>query len=69
VQKGHHPIQFRTLFGKLTLSSLRLHQCDCQPAPSETFSQLAELLSERTAPERLYLEAKWCTLLSFENDF
>jgi hypothetical protein len=68
-QKGHHPIQFRTLFGKLTLSSLRLHQCDCQPTPSKTFSLLAELLPERTAPELLYLEAKWCTLLSFGMTF
>ena len=68
-QKGHHPIQFRTLFGKLTLSSLRLHQCDCQTTPSKTFSLLAELLPERTAPELLYLEAKWCTLLSFGMTF
>jgi hypothetical protein len=64
-QKGRHPILFRTLFGKLTLNSLRLHQCDCQAATSKTFSLLAELLPERTAPQLLYLEAKWCTLLSF----
>jgi hypothetical protein len=69
VQKGHHPILFRTLFGKLTLNSLRLHHCDCQPTPSKTFSLLAELLPERTAPELLYLEAKWCTLLSFGMTF
>src|ERR1039458_9275272 len=69
VQKGHHPILFRTLFGKLTLSSLRLHHCDCQPTTGKTFSLLAELLSERTAPELLYLEAKWCTLLSFGMTF
>ena len=36
VQKGHHPILFRTLFGKLTSNSLRLHHCDCQPTPSKT---------------------------------
>jgi hypothetical protein len=69
VQKGHHPILFRTLFGKLTLNSLRLHHCDCQPTPSKTFSLLPELLPERTAPELLYLEAKWCTLLSFGMTF
>jgi hypothetical protein len=68
-QKGYHTIVFRTLFGKLTLDSLRLHQCDCQPAPSKTFSLLAELLPERTAPELLYLEAKWCSLLSFGMTF
>ena len=69
VQKGHHPILFRTLFGKLTLSSLRLHQCDCQPMTGKTFSLLAELLPERTAPELLYLESKWCSLLSFGMTF
>ena len=69
VQKGHHPILLRTLFGKLTLDSLRLHQCDCQPTPSKTFSLLAELPPERTAPKLLYLEAKWCTLLSFGMTF
>jgi len=31
----------------------------------ETFSPLAELLPNRTAPELLYLDAKWCSLLSF----
>ena len=64
-QKGHHEIIFRTLFGKLTLNSVRLYQCDCQSAASQTFSPLAELLPERTAPELLYLEAKWSSLLSF----
>ena len=63
--KGHHKIVLRTVFGKLTLSSVRLHQCHCQPSAGETFSPLAELLPERTAPELLYLEAKWCALLSF----
>ena len=64
-QKGHHAIIFRTLFGKLTLNSVRLYQCDCQSAASQTFSPLAELLPERTAPELLYLETKWSSLLSF----
>jgi hypothetical protein len=64
-QKGHHPIVLRTLFGKLALNSVRLYQCDCQAVASQTFSPLAELLPERTAPELLYLEAKWCSLLSF----
>jgi hypothetical protein len=64
-QKGHHQIVFRTLFGKLTLNSIRLHPCACQSTASQTFSPLAEWLPERTAPELLYLEAKWCSLLSF----
>src|SRR5579859_5954384 len=28
--KGHHQIDLRTLFGKLTLSSPRLYTCSCQ---------------------------------------
>jgi hypothetical protein len=65
-QKGRHEIVFRTLFGKLKLHSLRLYHCGCQTTAAEqTFSPLAELLQERTAPELLYLETKWCALLSF----
>ena len=65
-QKGRHEILFRTLFGKLRLKSLRLHHCDCEPAQAqETFIPLAELLPNRTAPGLLYLQAKWCSLLSF----
>ena len=64
--KGRHEIVFRTLFGKLRLDSMRLHHCECDPGqPAGTFSPLAELLQERTAPELLYLEAKWSSLLSF----
>ena len=64
-QKGRHEIVFRTLFGKFNLPSLRLYRCNCESTSEKTFSPLAELLTERTAPELLYLEAKWCTLLSF----
>ena len=64
-QKGKHEIIVRTLFGKMKLRSLRLHRCGCEAVSEKTFSPLAELLPERTAPELLYLEAKWSTLLSF----
>ena len=64
-QKGKHEIIVRTLFGKMKLRSLRLHRCGCEAVSEQSFSPLAELLPERTAPELLYLEAKWSTLLSF----
>jgi hypothetical protein len=38
----------------------------CQATAKRSFSPLAELLPERTAPELLYLETKWATLMSFE---
>jgi hypothetical protein len=40
--------------------------CPCQPNEAKTFSPLGELLSEHVLPERLYLEVKWSSLISFE---
>src|SRR4051812_32171020 len=63
--KGKYPIVFRTVFGNVTLSSPRFYRCGCQPAYSQTFSPLAELFTEHTAPELLYLETRWASLISF----
>ena len=41
------------------------YRYDCQPADSRTFSPLTELFTEHTAPELLYLETKWASLVSF----
>ena len=65
LHKGHHTLVYRTLFGKLRLQSVRLYHCACQPHPNQTFSPLAQLLSERTAPELLYLESKIASLMSY----
>jgi hypothetical protein len=64
-RRGHHQIVYRTLFGKLRLQSPRFVQCVCQKQTTETFSPLADLLHERTAPELLYLETKWAALMSY----
>ena len=64
LRKGHHILVYRTPFGKLRLRSLRLYHCVCQPQSTRTFSPLAHLLSERTAPELLYLESKFASLMS-----
>jgi len=63
--KGKYPIVFRTVFGNVTLSSPRFYRCGCQPADSQTFSPLTELFTEHTAPELLYLESRWASLISF----
>jgi hypothetical protein len=56
LRKGaHHPLVYRTLFGKLRLPSARFFHCRCQLHAHRTFSPLAQLLTERTAPELLYL--------------
>jgi hypothetical protein len=65
-QKGKHQIVFRTPFDKVQLDSPRLYQCGCcrKEAP-RSFSPLAALLPERTAPELAYLEAKFAALISY----
>ncbi len=42
-----------------------MYRCRCHPADSQTFSPLAELFTEHTAPELLYLESRWASLISF----
>jgi len=64
-QKGQHEIMYRTLFGRLRMESPRLYECRCQVQARKSFSPLAELLAERTAPELAYLEAKWASLIPF----
>ena len=66
LHKGSHQMTFRTLFGNLEVQSPRLFHCQCQAHETHTFSPLAELLPEHIAPERLYLETKWGSLISFE---
>ena len=77
--KGQHELVFRSLFGKFKLSSPRFYRCQCQAPhsfqlnapssstqkPSASFSPLAAALTERNAPELVYLEAKWASLISY----
>jgi Plasmid pRiA4b ORF-3-like protein len=63
--QGHHQLVYRTVFGKLTLSSPRWYMCRCQTTKPRSFSPLADLLPKRTAPELLYLEAKFAALMSY----
>ncbi|MGH7044542.1 MAG: ISKra4 family transposase [Acetobacteraceae bacterium] len=64
--KGTSPIVFRTLYGDVDLRSPRVHRCACQngcgPA---TISPLREFIPGHVSPERLYLEAKWASLVPY----
>ena len=64
--KGSHTVTFQTLFGNLELCSPPWNHCGCRPNPAKTFSPLLELLDGHVSPERLYLEIKWASLISFE---
>jgi len=64
-RKDFKTLIFRTLFGKMKLQSPRFFTCQCQPQAKKSFSPLAECLPERTAPEMLYLQTKWSSLMSY----
>src|SRR3954466_1327620 len=65
LSKGPGRTRFRTAFGTIVLNSPRFHHCSCQPGAARTFSPLNLLLTERIAPELLYLETRWASLVSF----
>jgi len=63
--KAHASRSFRTLFGTFTLESPRLEHCDCTRHKTASFRPLSALLPEPVAPELLYMEAKWSSLVSY----
>src|SRR5215510_7684439 len=56
---------FRTLFGTFTFYSPRLEHCDCTRRKTASFRPLSALLTESVAPELLYMESKWSSLVSY----
>jgi hypothetical protein len=64
--KGSYPVTYHTLFGDIELGSQRLHACSCRgtEGPS-TVSPLCDLIREKVSPERLYLEARWASLVPY----
>jgi hypothetical protein len=63
--KAHGSRSFRTLFGTLKFHSPRLEHCDCTRRETASFRPLSALLTEPAAPELLYMEAKWSSLVSY----
>lgn len=64
--KGSSPVVFRTLYGDVPLASPRLHRCPCQSTGGPaTLLSLRALIPGQIAPERLYLEARWASLVPY----
>ena len=63
--KGYHTRSFRTLFGTYKLSSPRLFHCRCRRRKTTSFRPLSSLLTESVAPELLFMETKWSSLVSY----
>ena len=69
-RKGRQKLVFRTLFGKLGLDSPRFYGCKCSLTNAQngakSLGPLATLVSERAAPEFIYLQTKWAALMSYD---
>src|SRR5262245_43582255 len=63
--KGYHSRTFRTLFGTFKLASPRLFHCRCRRRKTTSFRPLSSLLTESVAPELLFMETKWSSLVSY----
>jgi hypothetical protein len=63
--KGYLTINYRTLFGRISIKSPRLNHCTCSNEKDKSFSPLASILLERVSPELQYLETKWASLMSY----
>src|SRR5919204_2653448 len=62
--KGYQTRTFRTLFGTFKLSSPRLFHCRCRRRKTTSFRPLATLPTESAAPELLFMETTWASLVS-----
>ena len=63
--KSYTNRSFRTLFGTFKLSSPRLFHCRCTRRKTTSFRPLSSLLTESVAPELLFMETKWASLVSY----
>jgi hypothetical protein len=63
--KAHASRSLRTLFGTFKLPSPRLELCPCKRPEPSSFRPLSALLTDSVAPELLYMEAKWSSLVSY----
>jgi len=63
--KDRYEIQYRTLFGIVTLPNVRLYHCPCAEQTTKTFSVLNDWVPEHNSPELQYIETKWASLMSY----
>ena len=68
-EQGRYPIAFRTPFGDVRLRQPALPSAAAASRRrAKTFSPLTGLFTEHTAPELLYLETSWASLVSYGAD-
>lgn len=64
--KGQQKIQYRTLFGVIPVSGLRVYRCRCEGRATKTVSLLSDWAGDHTHPALKYIETRWASLISYE---
>ncbi|WP_105471504.1 ISKra4 family transposase, partial [Escherichia coli] len=64
--KGQQKIQYRTLFGVIPVSGLRVYRCCCEESATKTVSLLSDWAGDYTHPALKYIETRWASLISYE---
>lgn len=64
--KTMHTIQYKTVYGKVTIDSPQLRRCRCKTSKgSASYSPLAQAIPFRMSPELEYLQVKWAAYLLY----
>ncbi|CAI1076054.1 Uncharacterised protein [Serratia entomophila] len=64
--KGRQKIQYRTLFGIIPVSRLRVYRCRCEESATKTVSLLSDWAGDHTHPSLKYIETRWASMISYE---
>ena len=64
--KSMHTIQYKTVYGKVTIDSPHLRRCKCKRSNGvASYSPLAQAIPFRMSPELEYLQVKWAAHLPY----
>lgn len=64
--KGRQKIQYRTLFGIIPVSGLRVYRCRCEESTTKTVSLLSNWAGDDTHPALKYIETRWASMILYE---
>ncbi|EBM3648095.1 ISKra4 family transposase [Salmonella enterica] len=64
--KGQQKIQYRTLFGVIPVSGLRVYRCRCEESATKTISLLSDWVGDHTHLALKYIETRWASLIAYE---
>lgn len=64
--KGRQKIQYRTLFGVIPVSGLRVYRCRCEESASKTVSLVSDWAGDHSHPSLKYIETRWASMISYE---